>query len=171
MLALTADRIISHLNLVRHPEGGWYKEVYRSNEEIMASALPERFAGNRSFSTSIYFLLHKSEISAFHRIKSDELWHFHAGSTLTVHIITPDGEYKALQLGADCTNAISFQGVVPAGCWFGAEVTGSGDFALAGCTVAPGFDFTDFEMAERESLLKRFPAHQEIIIRLTTVAV
>jgi len=101
-----------------------------------------------------------------HRIKSDEMWHFYAGTTLTVHLLTPHGEHKRLKLGTDLASDESYQAVVPAGCWFGAEVSGVGEFSLVGCTVAPGFDFADFEMGSREELLKQFPDHADIILRM-----
>jgi uncharacterized protein len=159
--------LIKRFNLVRHPEGGWYRETYRSAEIIPSDALRERFNGPRSFCTSIYFLLEQGDISALHRIKSDEMWHFHAGAPLTIHVITPSGEHQELKLGADVAAGESFQNVVPAGCWFGAEISGNGPYSLVGCTVAPGFDFEDFEMGCRDSLLQQFPSHAEIIWRLT----
>jgi predicted cupin superfamily sugar epimerase len=162
-----AEELISLLGLTQHPEGGWFRETYRAAETLPAAALPDRFGGDRSFSTAIYFLLAKGDTSAFHRIKSDELWHFHAGTTLTIHIFSPAGEYHSCRLGSELAAGDSFQVIVPARCWFGAEVTGAGEFTLTGCTVAPGFDFADFEMAERQSLLAQFPAHGELIRRLT----
>lgn len=161
----TAAELITGLNLTRHPEGGWYRETYRSNGTVPGTLLPGRPAGNRSFCTAIYFLLERGDISALHRIKSDELWHFHAGAALTVHVITPGGEYSPLRLGRDMAAGESFQAVVPAGCWFGAETDGA--FSLVGCTVAPGFDFADFTMGERDDLLRHYPAHAGMIRRLT----
>jgi len=158
------SRWVRELELLPHPEGGWYKEVYRAEESIAPEGLPERFDGPRSFCTSIYFLLAGDNVSTFHRIKSDELWHFYAGDGLTVHIIAADGEYNALQLGNGPGE--TFQGMVPAGSWFGAEPKDSG-YALVGCTVAPGFDFADFELAERSRLTSEFPQHRELIERLT----
>ena len=144
---------IESLQLAKHPEGGYYRETYRSQATV----------GDRSVSTAIYFLLPATEVSVFHRIKSDELWHFYAGHPLTIHCIAPDGPYSAITLGA--TNP---QSVVPAGCWFGATV--ESDYALVGCTVAPGFDFRDFEMAERATLLATYPQYRPIIERLTKPA-
>lgn len=160
-----AAELIAGLGLTRHPEGGWYRETYRAAGTIPGNLLPEHVAGERSFSTAIYFLLERGGMSALHRIKSDELWHFHAGAALTVHVITPAGDYYPLTLGSDLATGETFQAVVPAGCWFGAETTG--DYSLVGCTVAPGFDFADFEMGSRSDLLGRFPAHAGIIRRLT----
>lgn len=160
-------QLIDGLGLERHPEGGWYRETYRAAETISATALPARFSGARSFATAIYFLLAKGEISALHRIKSDELWHFYSGATLTVHLLFPAGEYRQIRLGADLAGGETFQATVPAGCWFGAEVTGDGAGSLVGCTVAPGFDFADFMMGNRLELVTAFPTHQELIRRLT----
>ena len=162
----TAEEMIAQLDLARHPEGGWFRETYRSEEAVKGTALPARFTGDRSVCTAIYFLLQSGDISALHRIKSDELWHFYAGEGLTVHVITPRGEYYPLKLGSNSPAGETFQCVVPSGCWFGAEVSGEG-YSLAGCTVAPGFDFTDFEMGNRDVLLKQFPGQTKIIQRLT----
>lgn len=164
---MTAEELISRLNLARHPEGGWYRETYRAAGVIPGSFLPEQFTGDRSFCTAIYFLLERGGISALHRIKSDELWHFYSGAAVTVHVITPQGDYYHLKLGADLAAGESFQAMVPAGCWFGAEAAAEGVFSLVGCTVAPGFDFTDFEMGLRAQLLRQFPSHGVIINRLT----
>lgn len=161
----SAAELIASLGLTRHPEGGWYRETYRAGGTIPGTLLTDRAAGERSFSTAIYFLLERGDISALHRIKSDELWHFHAGAPLVVHLITPEGVCSSLTLGSDPGAGETFQGVVPAGCWFGAETTG--DYSMVGCTVAPGFDFADFEMGCRADLLSRFPVHAGIIRRLT----
>lgn len=167
MAELSVDMLVHRLGLARHPEGGWFRECYRSPDAAPATGLPERFAGPRSFCTSIYFLLERGDFSCLHRIKSDELWHFYAGTSLTVHILTPEGVHSKLLLGADLSHGETFQGVAPAGCWFGAELSGEGEYALVGCTVSPGFDFADFEMAQREDLLREFPIHAELITRLT----
>jgi len=161
----SVENLIERLELIRHPEGGWYRETYRSGEMIPADTLPERFGGGRPFCTAIYFLLEKSDISVLHRIKSDEMWHFYAGATLTVHLFTPEGKHRAIKLGTDIASGETYQAVVPAECWFGAEVSGDGDYSMVGCSVAPGFDFSDFEIGSRDSLLKQFPDHTEIILR------
>ncbi len=163
----TAEDYIQALNLAPHPEGGWYRETYRAAETIPHAGLPARFAGARPFATAIYFLLTAETFSALHRIQSDELWHFHAGSTLTLHLIEPTGTVRALRLGPDVAHGDFFQAAVLAGCWFGAEVAAPGSFALVGCTVAPGFDFADFELGERKELIRRYPAHRALIERLT----
>ncbi len=158
---------IEQLGLQPHPEGGFFKEIYRSSEEIDVESLPPRFNGCRNFATSIYFLLGKNDFSAFHRIAGDELWHFYSGSPLTVYVIDNDGNLEEINLGSDLENGQKFQAVVKAGCWFGSKLTAEGEFALVGCTVAPGFDFEDFEMAKRADLLDQFPQHRKIIEVLT----
>jgi uncharacterized protein len=158
---------IDRLGLTRHPEGGWFRETYRSQEEIARDALPARFTGARSFATAIHFLLTGDDFSALHRIASDELWHFHAGSALVIHIIASDGSYRVERLGSDPEQGEQFQVVVEAGAWFGAEVIAPDGYALVGCTVAPGFDFADFEMGGREELLAIYPHCAEAINRLT----
>ncbi len=157
---------IDHLQLKPHPEGGFYREIYRASESVAANALPQRFTGTRSFSTSIYYLLRQGEHSAFHRIKSDEGWHFYAGGTLLVHMIDNEGNYKCQKLGKNLEDGEVFQFVVPATVWFASEPAPENSFILGGCTVSPGFDFTDFEMADKKELLRSFPRHKEILERL-----
>ncbi|MCF8257134.1 MAG: cupin domain-containing protein [Flavobacteriales bacterium] len=151
------------LNLSPHPEGGWYRETYRAKAVIDC---PEGFDGERSCATAIYFLLTSQSFSAFHRILSDEVWHFYTGDGITVHEIAANGAYIAHRLGASPGQGEVFQLVIPAGSWFASEVSAGGDHGLVGCTVAPGFDFRDFEMAKRKHLLARFPQHSEVISRL-----
>lgn len=159
--------LINTLGLQPHPEGGWYRESYRSTEIIPGKGLPGRFGGPRSFATAIYFLLDSESFSALHRIKSDEQWHFYSGSALTIHLIHDDGRYELIKLGQNLERGENFQAVVPHGCWFGATVDTPESYALVGCSVSPGFDFKDFEMAQRKSLKKNFPQHAELIDRLT----
>ncbi len=156
---------IARLRLERHPGGGWFSETYRSAETVPADALPARFESPRSFSTAILFLLEQGDFSALHRLKSDEIWHFYGGGPLTVHIIAPAGERHEIALGPDPERGERFQAVVPAGSWFGAET--SGGFSLVGCTLAPGFDFGDFEMGDRAGLTILYPEHRAQIARLT----
>ncbi len=163
---MNAAFFINHLKLQPHPEGGYFKETYRADEIVAADSLPARFTGSRSFSTAIYYLLQQGDYSAFHRIKSDECWHFYAGDTLLIHIIENNGSYSCIQLGANIEAGETFQFVVPASTWFAAEPARESEFALAGCTVAPGFDFQDFEMTDKQSLSFQFPQHVSIIERL-----
>lgn len=161
------NNLITSLNLQPHPEGGWYRETYRATETTPSTGLPDRFNGQRCHATEIYFLLNSDNFSALHRLKSDEQWHFYSGSPLTVHVIQPDGRYTSIKLGSELTKGETFQGMVPHGCWFGATVDTPDSYALVGCSVAPGFDFADFEMAECKNLSKEFPQHTALIARLT----
>ena len=151
----TSKYWIDELELLPHPEGGYFKEVYRSSEEIDSGALPSRFKGNRSFCTSIYFLLEKGQFSAFHRIKSDETWHYYDGDPLTIYVINSQGKLDLFKLGLDPKNNFLPQVIIPANCWFASK--SNGDFTLVGCTVSPGFDFHDFTMANRDKLINQFP--------------
>ena len=163
---MNAQFYINHLNLQPHPEGGYFKETYRSAESVPVGALPKRFKGTRSCSTAIYYLLEQGSFSSFHRIKSDECWHFYAGNTLLIHVIENNGAYYCIKLGTDLEAGEMLQFLVPATTWFAAEPASKSEFALVGCTVAPGFDFADFELADRENLLLAFPQHQNVINRL-----
>ena len=160
--------LINHYNLLPHPEGGFYRQTYAASEQILRDALPERFDGNRNFSTAIYFLLPHGSFSAFHRIKSDEVWHFYEGCPLNIHVIHPNGDYECLKLGSNLNKGESYQLVVPANAWFASEPVGNpGSFSLVGCTVAPGFDFADFELANADKLVAQFPGHEQLIRRLS----
>jgi predicted cupin superfamily sugar epimerase len=163
----TAADWIASLKLAPHPEGGFYRETYRARETIAGEHLPARFGGPRACSTAIYFLLPGDQVSVLHRIKSDEVWHFYAGSPLTLTLIDPEGRLEETRLGPDPLRGERFQALVPAGCWYGAAVDDRAGYALVGGTVAPGFEFADFELAERAALLTRYPEHRAAILRLT----
>ncbi len=165
-MIITVEDLIQTYALMPHPEGGYFIETYRSEEAIKQHALHERFKGERSIATAIYFLLEEGNFSAFHRIQSDECWHFYAGHTLLVHVIDPNGAYRCLKLGMDIKRGEVFQAVVPAGSWFASETAAGGLFSFVGCTVAPGFDFEDFELAKKDDLCQLFPEHQPILSRL-----
>jgi predicted cupin superfamily sugar epimerase len=162
----SVQKLIKEFDLLPHPEGGYYKETYRSSETFPSTALPDRFTGDRSFSTAIYFLLEQGNFSAFHRIKSDECWHFYSGDPLLVHIIHLNGHLETITIGNDISKGNKFQYVVPAGCWFASEPGPGSAFSFVGCTVSPGFDFADFELAEAGKLVKEYPEHQQLIKRL-----
>jgi uncharacterized protein len=164
----TAAYWIRRLKLKPHPEGGWYREYYRAAGRIPAAALPARYRGTRAYSTSVFFLLRSEEVSLLHKLHSDELWHWYAGSPLTLHAIDPRGRFRAFRLGPGTTLAHTFQAVLPAGWWFGGTVDRPRSYTLIGCTVAPGFDFRDFELGRHADLLRRFPRHARIIRRLTS---
>lgn len=151
--------LVDSLALLPHPEGGFYKETYRSEEFI------ETPFGQRNLATSIYFLLTSENVSRFHRIKSDEHWYFHEGSPLTVHTLSADG-YRTLSLGPVSEGHSPYQ-VVPAGVIFGSTVDAENGYSLVSCAVSPGFDFEDFELLLEEDLLPQYPDQKEIIRRLT----
>ncbi len=159
-------QLIDFHQLLPHPEGGFYKETYRSKESISGNALPERFGDHRSCSTAIYFLLERGDFSAFHKIKSDECWHFYDGKTLLIHVLHEDGYLETVKLGNNFLQGEIFQFIVPANCWFASEPDSATEFSFVGCTVAPGFDFSDFELASSSKLLMLFPQHENIIKRL-----
>ena len=158
--------LITALDLTPHPEGGYYRETYKS--DLCFNAMDENasFPGRRSTGAAIYFLLEGRDISRMHRIKADELWHFYEGAPLTVHVIHPDGTLEEIRLGSDIARGETFQALVKAGCWFGASLAGDGH-ALVGCTTHPGFEFEDFEMAEQDDLLSKWPEHEAVIRKLT----
>lgn len=158
--------LIQQFGLLPHPEGGYYKETYRCGEWIGPDALPGRFNGSRAFSTAIYFLLEQGNYSAFHKIKSDECWHFYAGDTLDVYIIQPDGQMEIIHLGNKITMGETFQYVVPANCWFASVPAENSDYSFVGCTVAPGFDFADFELGKVEDLIALYPQHTTVLEKL-----
>lgn len=152
-----ARTTIAVLALQAHPEGGYYRETYRSPRIV------ETPRGNRSALTSILFLLTSESFSAFHRIASDEAWHFYRGDPLAIEILHRDGTYEKRVLSADGER----QTVVPGGAAFASHVETPGGYALVGCDVAPGFDFDDFELCERADLAERHPAHAALVTRLT----
>jgi predicted cupin superfamily sugar epimerase len=163
---------IQKLALEPHPEGGYYRQTYRADLVLSKDTLPANFSGPRRAATAIYFLLDARNFSAFHRLQSDELWHFYLGGTLLVHVIEAEGGYSKVQLGNDPEAGEVLQAVVKAGCWFASEVLApdmkdGNSFAVVGCTVAPGFDFEDFELAQREPLATSYPQHRKLIERLT----
>ncbi|MEG2140827.1 MAG: cupin domain-containing protein, partial [Bilophila sp.] len=149
-------------------EGGFYAETYRSAGTIPHSVLPKEYRGDRAFSTAILFLLRQGEYSHLHRIRQDEIWHFHMGGPLRLVSLSPEGEARETLLGTDLARGQQVQSVVRGGCWFGATPAPGVDFALVGCTVAPGFDFADFEMGERHQLEQTFPAAHTLVREFTT---
>ena len=158
---------IQELKLTPHPEGGYFRQTYRADLVIGKDALPSPFTGPRAVSTAIYFLLDGENFSAFHRIRSDELWHFYAGSSIAIYIIDQLGAGSRILLGSNPDAGEVFQSAVKAGCWFASWVQDPKAFALVGCTVAPGFDFEDFEVAKRPELTRLFPQHAKLIEQLT----
>jgi uncharacterized protein len=152
----TAQHIIDRLQLAPHPEGGYFKETYRSAEIIAKDSLSSNYNGARNCCTCIYFLLTPNTFSAFHRINQDEAWHFYDGSPIDLHCISPKGVHEQIIIGRDIANGQVPQYVVPGGYWFASR-------------VSPGFDFADFELAERSNLVHLFPQHEAIISALTRI--
>ena len=164
---MKANEYISALKLKAHPEGGYYREVYRSYETIEKECLASRYSGSRSASTSIYFMLTKNEISHFHRITSDEIWHHYDGGCIHIYVINNQGKLEVRKIGKNLNKGESLQVVIENGQWFAARVEEGREFGLVGCTVAPGFDFADFELAEKQDLITAFPNHETIISEFT----
>ncbi len=163
---MTAADWIKKLNLAKHPEGGWFREVYRSGELIEKNALPFRYNDSRCFGTSIYFLLSGKVFSAFHRIKSDETWHFYSGTSLSIYIIDEQAGLTRITLGNQLDEDNVLQYTIQRNTWFAAELNHENSFALVGCSVYPGFEFSDFELAKKENLISQLPEHRTIIEKL-----
>ncbi|PIW62101.1 cupin domain-containing protein [Shewanella sp. CG12_big_fil_rev_8_21_14_0_65_47_15] len=153
----TADDFIKFLELEQHIEGGYYRSSYRSAMQ---------YDSTRALWSSIYFLLRTGEVSHFHRLTADEMWYFHGGQSLTIYMISPEGELTTAQLGLDLAAGERPQFLVPKGCIFGSAMNQPG-FSLVGCMVSPGFTFDDFELFSQESLLAQYPQHRDIILRLS----
>jgi predicted cupin superfamily sugar epimerase len=158
---MTAQEIINHLQLTAHPEGGYYTETYRCAEAIL-----NKNGDQRSTSTAIYFLLNDNDVSNLHRIQSDELWFFHQGEPLEI-VMIKNGISSSIVLGNNLQNGEVPQAMIPANVWFGSKLKNSKGYALVSCTVAPGFDFRDFELADRNQLLSEFPHLQLLITAFT----
>jgi predicted cupin superfamily sugar epimerase len=158
---LNIQEVIQRLGLKPHPEGGYYAETFRSLESVMLSD-----GRQRSASTAIYFLLPEGAFSALHRVAADECWHHYGGAPLELVMISPQGSLERVIIGLDLKAGQCPQHVVPSG-WWQATKPLDGGSALAGCTVAPGFDFADFEMPSRSVLLALFPTHAAVILEFT----
>lgn len=165
-----AGRWIARLDLRPHPEGGYYRETYRAPESIPRAGLPARYDGDRAFVTAVYYLLRSGDVSTLHRLRSDELWFFHAGSPLRVVSLAGDGTLEERLVGHDTGDGARLHAMVPAGRWFGAMLDAEDSFALVSCVVAPGFEFADFELASRAELIASYPGHADVITRLTRPA-
>lgn len=168
---MTSKKWIQTLNLAPHPEGGFYRETYHADTYVDDEVTLGTHGGPRRTATSIYFLLERQDKSRFHRLKSDEIWYFHTGSALTVHVISIAGEYSTHLLGLNSDCGESPQLLIPKGSIFGATIEDAKEddaFALVSCMVSPGFDFADFELFETEPLVRQYPRFKEIIMRLTT---
>jgi len=149
----TAAYWINHLHLQPHPEGGYYKEVFRSKQQVLRNGADEL----KQACTSIYYLLEGADYSGFHRIASDELWYFHKGEPLLIHIVDELGVYSSIELSDTSSGVLS--AVVKAGLWFASEIPSGNGFTLVSCAVAPGFEFNEFEMAEKQAMMLLYPQH------------
>ncbi|HEX5025965.1 MAG TPA: cupin domain-containing protein [Agriterribacter sp.] len=147
----SAKNLVQKLQLRSHPEGGYFAETYRSSEIMLTHE-----GKSRNISTAIYFLLEDENKSHFHRIQSDELWFFHQGEPLEI-VTLQNGTASSIILGNNIENGEIPQAIIPANIWFAARVKNGMGYSLVSCTVAPGFDFLDFELAKREDLLQQFP--------------
>lgn len=162
----TGKYFIEKLNMKEHPEGGYYNECLKSKDLVDANAIDKSFDGERKLWTSIYFLLKDRDVSRLHRLKSDEIWYYHSGVPMVIHIINKNGELERVKLGLDIERGEKPQVLIPKGSIFGAIMDGTG-YSLAGCMVSPGFEFGDFELLEREDLIRQYPQYELIIKRLT----
>lgn len=153
------QELVTKFNLQAHPEGGFYSETYRS-DQLTASQ-------DRNLVTCIYFLLTSENVSNFHRIKSDEMWFFHEGSSLTVHTLDPQNGHLQHAVGNEIQKGQTPQLVVPKNTIFGSSVADENSYSFVSCVVAPGFDFNDFELFTRDALLEEYPKEFAIIERLT----
>jgi hypothetical protein len=166
---ITVDQVKSLLNLQPHPaEGGYFAETYRSAESLRGEALPARYQAPRSLGTAIYYLLTPDTFSAMHRLASDEVFHFYLGDPVEMLHLFPDGSGRAVTLGPDLLAGMRPQVIVPRGVWQGSRLAPGGRLALLGTTVAPGFDFADYEPARRDALLSAYPAFRDVILSLTS---
>lgn len=156
----TIEQLIEALQLEPHPEGGFYRSTIRDEEKLQLAR------GERPLYTSIYFLLRSQDISHLHRLQSDEVWYYHGGSALTIHMIHPDGTYEAKKLGINIANGEQPQILVEKGTIFGSSVEAEDTYGLVGCMVAPGFDFVDFELFTQQELLELYPQHERIIKKM-----
>ena len=148
-------------------EGGYYVETYRCDEKISPTALPARYTGERNLSTAILYLLTPDMFSALHRLRSDEIFHFYLGDPVTMLQLHSNGSSEVITLGQDIFNDQRVQVTVPKNSWQGCFLNEGGKFALMGTTIAPGFEFADFELAQREELLERYPGQRDLILKLT----
>ncbi len=162
-----AQTLIERLSLQPHPEGGYYRETYRSSERIEHDALPRRYNGARSFGTAVYYLLSAETFSAIHRVNTDEVWHFYCGDSVEILQLSPSGSGRLTTLGINIEGGMQPQVVVPRETWQGARLVEGGEYALLGTTLAPGFEFTDFQLGCRDELLSAYPSFKDAIVTLT----
>ena len=154
-----AAKLIKKLELEKHPEGGYFRQTYRSYTTVNVKG----YGGQRNISTAIYYMLVGVQLSAFHRIRSDELWHHYAGGSITLCAIDNEGKLSKIKIGGGGTP----QAVIKAGTWFAASLDSKRSYCLLGCTVSPGFDYRDWELGKRGELARTYPKHRKLIERYT----
>jgi uncharacterized protein len=159
-----SDYFINSLELIPHPEGGYYKEIYRNPITSNFQNYPDN---NRHLSTSIYYLLRSDNVSKFHQLLSDEIWYYHYGSSVNIYIIDQNGNLKIQKLGPQIEKGHMLQVIIKKGLIFGASIDNADSFSLFGCMVSPGFDFKDFKLISRQKLLEKYPQHKEAILHHT----
>lgn len=165
---LDVQKIIEMFDLKPLPrEGGLYRETYRSDEVIPNDALPKRYSGSKNFGTAIYYLLTPDTKSLIHKLSSDEIYHYYLGDPVEMIQLLPDFTGKIITLGSSIMDGNIVQAAVPRFCWQGMTLKKGGRFALMGTTVAPGFEFEDFQLGNREDLIKQYPDFRDQIINLT----
>lgn len=169
-MSTSAADLIRMLALEPHPEGGWFREIYRTPFTVGAESLPERFAGARSLSATIHYLLERGDASHLHRLHGEEQWLHLDGGALDISVIDETGDLTVHRLGTDIEAGEVLHAVVPAGAWFGAEIADGSPWALVACITAPAFEYEDFDMGHRDLLLARFPEHADLVRRLTAEA-
>jgi predicted cupin superfamily sugar epimerase len=166
---MTADEVKRILGLTPHPkEGGWFVRTYAARESIAPSGLGDgRYPGPRRTSTAIYYLLEPDTFSEMHRLRSDEIFHFYAGDPVEMLQLYPGSEGKIILIGGDLTQAQRPQVPVERGVWQGSRLAPGGSWALLGCTVAPGFEYEDYDSGAREKLIAQWPDFESYIVGLT----
>lgn len=164
---ITIEEIINFYGLIPHIEGGFYQRTYYSSITVPKASLPDQFNGDRSLCSTILYLIPSTIRSKLHRLKGDEIWHFYVGDPFILIELHESGELRQTIMGNRSLNEQKIQHLVPYGCWFGGYVSPEEkiySFSLVGCTIFPGFDERDFELAEKEYLINKFPHHREIIL-------
>ena len=164
---MNAEQIKQQLGLVAHPEGGFYIQTYKAGETVARESLPARYSGSRATGTCIYYLLEPGTFSELHRLKSDEIFHFYLGDPVEQLQLLPDGSSRIVRIGSDLAGGQRPQEIVRKDVWQGSRLLPGGNFALLGCSVAPGFEFDDYESGTRESLIQQYPAQRDLITALT----
>jgi uncharacterized protein len=168
VIMVTVEQIVSLLNLEQHPmEGGYFVETYRSDIQIARESLPLYYQGPRALATAIYYLLTPASFSVLHRLRTDEIFHHYVGDPVDMLQLWPDGSGRIITLGHDLLRGMRPQAIVPKGIWQGARLSPGGKFALLGTTMSPGFDYTDYETGDRDTLITSYPEYRDSIIALT----